>query len=267
MLQDRSLGLIQPDVTRSGGITETWRIAELAASFNTAYAPHVGWSGAICVAASLQLAAAAETLRTFECMVYANPLRDCVHASRGRRRHPARRRAAHRAAGAGARHRDRPRRARAPPDRLSDAATRRCLPAFALVSPVQLHGRRRHLPAGDLRALAQPAPVLLRAGGELRRPRQLRQGAGRPYFWRALFNTVIVVASSCMSNCCSASAWRCSSPPACRSAPLMLAIVLAPYAVSEVSAVVMWRYLFEPDVGLMSQLLGTHRACRRSNGR
>ena len=75
MLQDRSLGLIQPDVARSGGITETWRIAELAASFNTAYAPHVGWSGAICVAASLQLAAAAETLRTFECMV-ANPLRD-----------------------------------------------------------------------------------------------------------------------------------------------------------------------------------------------
>ena len=76
MLQDRSLGLIQPDVTRSGGITETWRIAELAAAFNTAYAPHVGWSGAICVAASLQLAAAAESFRTFECMVYENPLRD-----------------------------------------------------------------------------------------------------------------------------------------------------------------------------------------------
>ncbi|WP_199085065.1 mandelate racemase/muconate lactonizing enzyme family protein [Bosea sp. ASV33] len=76
MLQDRSLGLIQPDVTRSGGITETWRIAELAATFNTDYAPHVGWSGAICVAASLQLAAAAESFRTFECMVYENPLRD-----------------------------------------------------------------------------------------------------------------------------------------------------------------------------------------------
>ncbi|MFJ5367785.1 mandelate racemase/muconate lactonizing enzyme family protein [Bosea sp. CER48] len=76
LLQDRSLGLLQPDVTRSGGITETWRIAELAATFNTAYAPHVGWSGAICVAASLQLAAAAESFRTFECMVYENPLRD-----------------------------------------------------------------------------------------------------------------------------------------------------------------------------------------------
>jgi galactonate dehydratase len=75
-LQDRSLGLVQPDVTRSGGISETWRICELAAAFSTPYAPHVGWSGAICVAASLQLAAAAETFRTFECMVYQNPLRD-----------------------------------------------------------------------------------------------------------------------------------------------------------------------------------------------
>jgi galactonate dehydratase len=36
----------------------------------------VGWSGAICVAASLHLAAAAETFRSFECMVYENPLRD-----------------------------------------------------------------------------------------------------------------------------------------------------------------------------------------------
>jgi galactonate dehydratase len=78
LLGDRSIGLIQPDVARAGGITETWRIAELAASFHTAYAPHVGWSGGICVAASLQLAAAAETTRTFECMVYENPLRDAI---------------------------------------------------------------------------------------------------------------------------------------------------------------------------------------------
>lgn len=75
-LQDRSIGMIQPDVTRSGGITETWRIAELAAAHHVAYAPHVGWSGAICVAASLHIAAAAETFRSFECMVYDNPLRD-----------------------------------------------------------------------------------------------------------------------------------------------------------------------------------------------
>jgi L-alanine-DL-glutamate epimerase-like enolase superfamily enzyme len=63
-------------VTRSGRHHRDLAHRRARASFNTAYAPHVGWSGAICVAASLQLAAAAETLRTFECMVYANPLRD-----------------------------------------------------------------------------------------------------------------------------------------------------------------------------------------------
>lgn len=77
-LSDRSLGMIQPDVTRSGGITETWRIAELAAAHHVAYAPHVGWSGGICVAASLHLAAAAESFRTFECMVFDNPLRTAL---------------------------------------------------------------------------------------------------------------------------------------------------------------------------------------------
>jgi multiple sugar transport system permease protein len=35
----------------------------------------------------------------------------------------------------------------------------------------------------------------------------------------------------------------------------MLAIALAPYAVSEVSAVVMWRFLFDTDVGAATQLL------------
>jgi D-galactarolactone cycloisomerase len=78
MIEDRSLGLIQPDVARAGGISETWRIAELANAFNIAYAPHVGWSGAVCVAASLQLAAAAQNCLTFECMVYANPLRETL---------------------------------------------------------------------------------------------------------------------------------------------------------------------------------------------
>jgi D-galactarolactone cycloisomerase len=78
LIGDRSVGLVQPDVARSGGISETWRIAELAQSHNVAYAPHVGWSGAVCVAASLQLAAAAENCVTFECMVFANPLREAL---------------------------------------------------------------------------------------------------------------------------------------------------------------------------------------------
>lgn len=72
------LGLIQPDVARSGGITETWRIAAHAALHHVAYAPHVGWSGGVCAAASLHLAAAAESFRTFECMVFDNPLRQAL---------------------------------------------------------------------------------------------------------------------------------------------------------------------------------------------
>ena len=78
LIADRSIGLVQPDVARSGGITETWRIAELAQTFGVAYAPHVGWSGAVCVAASLQLAAAAENCLVVECMVYDNPLRQAL---------------------------------------------------------------------------------------------------------------------------------------------------------------------------------------------
>ncbi|WP_137177401.1 mandelate racemase/muconate lactonizing enzyme family protein [Roseomonas sp. AR75] len=78
LVRDHVLGLIQPDVARSGGITETWRIAEHAALNGVNYAPHVGWSGGICSAASLHLAAAAESFLTFECMVFDNPLRQAL---------------------------------------------------------------------------------------------------------------------------------------------------------------------------------------------
>ncbi len=78
LVRGHVLGLIQPDVARSGGITETWRIAEHAALHGVAYAPHVGWSGGICSAASVHLAAAAESFLTFECMVFDNPLRQAL---------------------------------------------------------------------------------------------------------------------------------------------------------------------------------------------
>lgn len=76
LIAERLVDLIQPDVARSGGITETRRIAELAFAHHVGYAPHVGWSGAICVAASLHLASAMPAFRIFECMVFDNPLRD-----------------------------------------------------------------------------------------------------------------------------------------------------------------------------------------------
>ena len=74
----RRVALIQPDVARAGGISETRDIATLAQAHHVGYAPHVGWSGAVCVAASLQLAAAMPAFRTFECMFVGNPLRDAL---------------------------------------------------------------------------------------------------------------------------------------------------------------------------------------------
>lgn len=78
LVAERLVDLIQPDVARAGGITETRRIAELAFAHNVGYAPHVGWSGAICAAASLHLAAAMPAFRIYECMVFDNPLRDAL---------------------------------------------------------------------------------------------------------------------------------------------------------------------------------------------
>ena len=35
----------------------------------------------------------------------------------------------------------------------------------------------------------------------------------------------------------------------------LIAVILAPYAITETSGIVMWRYMLEPDVGLVSQAL------------
>ncbi len=37
--------------------------------------------------------------------------------------------------------------------------------------------------------------------------------------------------------------------------PLVVAFILAPYAITETSGIVMWRYMLEPDVGLITQAL------------
>jgi D-galactarolactone cycloisomerase len=80
LITSRSIGFVQPDVARAGGITETRRIATLADTCNVAFAPHVGFSGAVCVAATLHLCAAAPNFSVFEAMVIPNPLREelCV---------------------------------------------------------------------------------------------------------------------------------------------------------------------------------------------
>lgn len=78
LIASRAIGVLQPDVARSGGITETRKMIALARAFHVAYAPHVGFSGAICAAASLHLAASAPNFDSYECMIFRNPLRDVI---------------------------------------------------------------------------------------------------------------------------------------------------------------------------------------------
>jgi len=78
---------------------------------------------------------------------------------------------------------------------------------------------------------------------------------GDVYFWRALANTVIIVLVVVHVELLLGLGMAllfASGLPARR---FLLAAVLAPYAVSEVSAVIMWRFLFDPDIGPVTAML------------
>lgn len=63
-----AVDIIQPNVSRAGGITECRKIAAMASASHIAYAPHTGSSSALCIAASMQLAAALPESIIFESM-------------------------------------------------------------------------------------------------------------------------------------------------------------------------------------------------------
>ncbi len=69
----RAADIFQPDPAFCGGITETMRIAALAASFNLRFAPHL-WAGAPCFFAGLHLCAASPASFTVEYSCGANPM-------------------------------------------------------------------------------------------------------------------------------------------------------------------------------------------------
>ncbi|MGF6228388.1 multiple sugar transport system permease protein [Inquilinus ginsengisoli] len=78
---------------------------------------------------------------------------------------------------------------------------------------------------------------------------------GDPYFWRSLLNTVAVVAVAVHLELLlglGIALLFASGLPARR---VLLVIVLAPYAISEVTAAAMWRFLFDPDVGPVTNAL------------
>src|SRR5690606_17917380 len=82
LLERRCLSIIQPNATRSGGISECSAIAWMADAAGVAYAPHTGSSSAVAMAAARHLAAATPNFLIYEHMVsdwspaQKNPLRD-----------------------------------------------------------------------------------------------------------------------------------------------------------------------------------------------
>lgn len=74
LIEEGLIGMVQPDVSRCGGYTESRRIAHLAQIHHIPYAPHTGFSSAICLFASMQLAAWAPNFDSFEYMYIDNPL-------------------------------------------------------------------------------------------------------------------------------------------------------------------------------------------------
>lgn len=68
-LREGGLDIVQPNVGRAGGFTECRRIAALAQAYHIPYAPHTGSSSQVCIAASVQMAAALPNFLIFEHMV------------------------------------------------------------------------------------------------------------------------------------------------------------------------------------------------------
>jgi multiple sugar transport system permease protein len=78
---------------------------------------------------------------------------------------------------------------------------------------------------------------------------------GDAYFWRALCNTVAVVLVVVHVELLLGLGIALLFAGGLPFRKFLIAAVLAPYAVSEVGAVVMWRTLFDPDTGFMTRVL------------
>ena len=76
LLVSKAVNIIQPNVSRAGGLSECKKIATMASAFNIPYAPHTGASSSVCIVASLHLAACIQNFLIFEYMYPPNPLKD-----------------------------------------------------------------------------------------------------------------------------------------------------------------------------------------------
>jgi len=78
---------------------------------------------------------------------------------------------------------------------------------------------------------------------------------GDPYFWRAFGNTAIVINVVVYLELALGLAIALLFAGGVPMRKVLISIVLAPYAISEVAAVVMWRFMLDPSVGMVSQTL------------
>jgi multiple sugar transport system permease protein len=75
------------------------------------------------------------------------------------------------------------------------------------------------------------------------------------YFWTALLNTFIVVNAVVYGEILLGLGMACLFATGVPFRKTMFSIVLAPYAISPVVAVIMWRYMIEPDVGFLTHAI------------
>jgi L-alanine-DL-glutamate epimerase-like enolase superfamily enzyme len=79
MLREGALGIAQPDACRAGGITESLRVARLAADLGVQIAPHT-WSDAVALIANAHVVAAIPNGITVEVDQTGNPMIDTLLA-------------------------------------------------------------------------------------------------------------------------------------------------------------------------------------------
>lgn len=73
MIEHRAVDVLQPDMAICGGLSEGWRVAQLAAAHQLALAPHC-WGSALSFMAALHLAFASPAATVLEYSLGANPL-------------------------------------------------------------------------------------------------------------------------------------------------------------------------------------------------
>jgi L-alanine-DL-glutamate epimerase-like enolase superfamily enzyme len=76
LLEDGSVTIVQPDLSKTGGITEGQRIAHMASAWKLSFNPHTSLTG-LNVAASIHMLASVDNAGYFEAdLSVFNPLRD-----------------------------------------------------------------------------------------------------------------------------------------------------------------------------------------------